>query len=224
VLTEFVTTLWPGMITPGGPNEVTMQNPFTAFNTQNEIVDLEILARLERSDALGEILSQKDEFVSYFMGLLNASPHSHPNTHRVLQSASQIALFAAMHFKDQYRRQRPAQLCAPLLPPSETPGHASYPSGHATQSRLMANSVGLVLDQALPAATAKIMKDNLQALALRIARNREIAGFHYHSDSTGGQKLADDIFKQLDADLNAAAPQMLRLSDAVTKAIVEWTP
>ena len=53
---------------------------------------------------MGEIIAQKDEFVSYFMGLLNASPHSHPNTHRVLYAASLIALFVAMHFKDKFKR------------------------------------------------------------------------------------------------------------------------
>ena len=102
------------------------------------------LARLERTDAMGEIIAQKDEFVSYFMGLLHATPHSHPHTYRVLYSASQIALMAAMHFKYKFNRARPVQLYPPL-PPCETPGHASYPSGHATQSRMMENCMGLVL-------------------------------------------------------------------------------
>ena len=158
------------------------------------------------------------------MGLLSASPHSHPNTHRVLYAASQLALFAAMYFKDKYQRQRPAQLCPPLLPPFEAPGHASYPSGHATQSWLMAKCIGLVFDKALPAATATILKRYVDALAKRIAYNREIAGFHYHSDSTEGQTLADDMFAKIKADLQSAAPNMAKFSDAIVKAKAEWTP
>jgi acid phosphatase (class A) len=41
------------------------------------------------------------------------------------------------------------------------------------------------------------MKIDLEALASRIARNREIAGFHYASDSCAGKKLAADILPYL---------------------------
>jgi hypothetical protein len=97
---------------------------------------------------------------------------------------------------------------------------------------MMANCIGLVLDSlvldgTLPAANATIIKNNLQALAARIARNREIAGFHYNSDTTGGVKLADDMFAQLKADLTVVAPakpRMQKMYDAFTKAKLEWTP
>lgn len=226
VLTEFVTALWPAMIEQGGANEITMPDP-GGFDAADEIRDLIELARLERADALAEIIAQKDEFVSYFMGLLNASPHSYPNTQRVLTAASHIALFAAMYFKDKFARQRPSQLCPPLLPPFEVPGHASYPSGHATQSRLMARCMEFVLTRAALGNSARLTND-LQGLAARIARNREIGGFHYQSDSTEGQNLADAMFAQLEADLALAdpdangAPKMSRLNRAVRAAIKEW--
>ncbi len=41
------------------------------------------------------------------------------------------------------------------------------------------------------------MKYDLEALATRIARNREIAGLHYPSDSAAGKKLANDILPRL---------------------------
>ena len=41
------------------------------------------------------------------------------------------------------------------------------------------------------------MKTDLDALAWRIARNREIAGLHYPSDSAAGKKLAADILPYL---------------------------
>ena len=199
----------------------------TTFSTASEIQDLIKLARLQRADALGEILSQKDEFISYFMALLNASPHSHPNTHRVLNTASLIALFVAMYFKGKFKRQRPAQLFPPLMPPSETPGHASYPSGHATQARLMARCMGFVLENALSATNAPIMQTNLNGLAARIAHNREIAGFHYASDSSNGALLADALFNQLKpflvpATSTSTPSTMPFLNAAATGAYREW--
>jgi acid phosphatase (class A) len=41
------------------------------------------------------------------------------------------------------------------------------------------------------------MDTDLQALAWRIARNREIAGLHYPSDSAAGEQLATDILPYL---------------------------
>ena len=228
-MAEFAGTLWPGMIDATSPT-VTMVDPATlAAGVPGEINALRTLARLERSDAMGEIIAQKDEFVSYFMGLLNATPNSHPDTYRVLYCASQIALMAAMHFKYKFKRARPAQLYPPLLPPCETPGHASYPSGHATQSRMMEKCMGLVLhnatlltSNALPGADETTLATDLSALAWRIAHNREIAGFHYRSDTVNGRKLADDIFAEIQTDLSLTTPQLSLLVSAMDDAALEW--
>jgi hypothetical protein len=180
--------------------------------TSGEIADLIRLARLERSDALNEIFSQKDEFLSHFMALLGASPHSHPNTHRVLYAASHIGMFMSMYYKGQYSRARPGQLCPALLPPTQAPGHSSYPSGHATQAHLMA----LCVTEALPGEIRIMMAGNLKRLAHRIARNREIAGLHYESDSQAGETLAKNTFNALQRS------QLVRLSRAVEAAQKEW--
>ena len=44
-----------------------------------------------------------------------------------------------MHYKwvTNPNRPRPSQLCPALLPPIDPPGHASYPSGHATETTLV---------------------------------------------------------------------------------------
>ena len=39
--------------------------------------------------------------------------------------------------------------------------------------------------------------ETLKALARRVARNREIAGLHYPSDSVAGRRLADAVFAVL---------------------------
>jgi membrane-associated phospholipid phosphatase len=152
-----------------------------------EIDALVLAAETERADALGEILSQDDGFVPEFLGLLGATPSTHPATGALMDAAMLVGLAAAQHFKQVNDRPRPAQVCAALRPPVEAAGHAAYPSGHATQAFLIVRSLeaafaGKAMLGALPALTA---------LAARIARNREIAGLHYPSDGAAGRELAD---------------------------------
>src|SRR5262249_44046104 len=148
----------------------------------SELDDLVTAATNERADALGEIMAQSDEFLSYFMGLLGVTPTSHPRTCRLLYIASLTGLFVVMYFKNMYQRPRPSLLCPGLLPPIQVPGHASYPSGHSTQAHLIAECVKLVL----PSSVKPALSYDLDQLAQRIARNREIAGLHYKSDSDAG--------------------------------------
>lgn len=213
-LTEFV-QLNLALLDPGNPVGALGGPPDIA----SEIRELVHLARFERADALGEILAQKDEFISYFMGLINATPSSHPGTFRLLHMANLFATVAVMKFKKKYNRPRPTQISSVLLGPAPPPGHASYPSGHATQARLMALWAG----QILPAAAFwDATRNNLQQLASRIARNREIAGFHYPSDSRGGSLLADKIAAAVENDRISAAVVMVTVHQTKADATAEW--
>ncbi len=140
---------------------------------QDEIDELVTAAQDERADALGEILGQADEFISYFMNLMTTRPTAYPATLRVLSIASLVALFTSMYYKSLFKRPRPSQLCPALMPPVVVPGHASFPSGHSTQSHLMTLCMGDVLE-GFPQHDP--MLDDLTTLADRIARNREIGG------------------------------------------------
>ena len=171
--------------------------PNQIFSEAKELDRLVEYAEFDRDDALPEIIAQKDEFISYFMGLLSATPASHPQTYRLMHLLNLIAAFTAMYWKSRYRRLRPSQIRTKLLPPMQVPGHASYPSGHATQGHLIAYGMRLVV----PAPNA-----NLIGLAERIARNRELAGLHYPSDTDGGVRLATKIFALIEADRDPAHP------------------
>src|SRR6185437_12754923 len=87
---------------------------WVAGNVQGEIDLLVTAAQNERADAMGEILGQADEFVSYFMNLLCIRPISHPKTARVLHIANMVALFTVMYYKGVFNRSRPSQLCPAL--------------------------------------------------------------------------------------------------------------
>jgi membrane-associated phospholipid phosphatase len=94
------------------------------------------------------------------------------------------------------------------MPPIDPPGHASYPSGHATESYLISR----VLTQVMPVAAAV----PLQRLADRIARNREVLGMHYRSDSEAGRTLAEQTFPLL----SGCASVVTLIKDAKK----EWAP
>ena len=224
MLHDFVGTAWRATADP------IMAAGWGTINAASTTAELDLLvaaARDERASALGEILSQDVEFITDFMELLTITPGSHPNTYRVLHAASLVGSYAVLYYKGLRERPRPSQLRPALLPPVPVPGHASWPSGHATQAWLMMLSIefvltgrvaGRVLDDPLgPTGDLGVISSNLRTLAMRIARNREIAGLHYPSDSAYGRELAKTIAPFLTA--MAAATWF---NKAVTAAKGEW--
>jgi membrane-associated phospholipid phosphatase len=226
VLHDFVATGWRSTT-----DEVmdTESNNVNVAVTLAELHDLTVSVG-ERGFAIGEILSQDVEFTTDFMALLTITPGSHPNTYRVLQVASLIGSYAVLYYKGLYNRPRPSQLCPALLPPIPVPGHASWPSGHATQAWLKALLIEYVLDEVpisqLSGADRAVLSSNLRTLATRVARNREIAGLHYPTDSAAGRKLAATIAPFLTGMLTyptgPKAGEKTWFRKAVDAAKVEW--
>jgi membrane-associated phospholipid phosphatase len=215
LLQEFASLPWSGT--------VACPAPAAPGTLGGEIKDLIRAAEDERADAMGEILGQSQEFVTDFVAALGIAPNSYPATTRLLYAAEAIGAMVAMHFKEIHKRPRPSHKCPALLPPIPVPGHPSYPSGHATQAHLMA----LFARDAMPAAVKAGMETVLIGLADRIARNREIAGMHYRSDSVAGKTLATNTYNYFNAnsldtglDLTAGLPRSF--GDAVRAAQAEW--
>jgi hypothetical protein len=223
VLTEFVEAGgWDGFAllpvwaeTAAGSDQANWISAGAQVVVGTELDLLVIAARDERPDALGEIIAQSGEFVSYFLNLMSI-PDSYPNTARLLRIANFVAGFCAMYYKGKYARPRPSMVCPALLPPIAVPGHASFPSGHSTQAHLIALCMADLL--AGKAAYQPIL-DDLTTLADRIARNREIAGFHYRSDTKAGVDLATDIHGLL-TPLQTAGSWYQKAFDA---AAGEWS-
>jgi membrane-associated phospholipid phosphatase len=218
VLHDFVATDWRQAT---DPIMATEWGRIDENTTQLEIDQLTLAARDERAPAMVEILSQDVEFTTDFMALLAITPGSHPNTYRVLHIASLIGSYAALYYKGLGARPRPSQLCPALLPPIPMPGHASWPSGHATQAWLKALCMEHVLEGAqsgtLTPGDLDAVSSNLRTLAIRVARNREIAGLHYPTDSDAGRMLAATIVPLL-IDMD----QTTWFGKAVTAANYEW--
>jgi membrane-associated phospholipid phosphatase len=161
---------------------------------------------------MSEALAQMTDMVGYWAGLLMFSPNSHPWTFRLARTAIVVGEFVAMYYKRQFKRPRPSQLSPALMPPIAVPGHASWPSGHATQAYLlslmltgdlpgghpvMPSEVSNLLTPPITAPPGTVSDSLLNRLAERVARNREVLGVHYRSDSDAGRVLAGKIFTVL---------------------------
>jgi hypothetical protein len=205
-IAEFSQSNWRASINVPAPN---------LAETERDLQELVRMAIEQRPDALGEIFSQQGEFLSYFMTVIGAKPGSHKATYRLMLIADMIATIIAMHFKGVHDRPRPSHICPALLPPIEVPGHASYPSGHATQAHLFA----LLLKSILPQDKRTILAPVLEALAERIARNREIAGVHYKGDTVAGVNLAAAIHAFVMA---MPKPAPSPLGSTIAAATAEW--
>jgi len=152
-----------------------------------------------RPGVMAEALAQRQNIEIYFQGLLAYNGASHPNTYRLVEIAQRVGQFQAMYYKWEYQRPRPGQLCPALMPPIDVPGHAAYPSGHATGAYLIAYCLREVMPKVAgsPASSNDQEGTPLLRLAQRIARNREVLGLHYPSDTAAGIVLAGQTFKLL---------------------------
>jgi hypothetical protein len=128
VLADFALTRWDTEINLPPPEhfmKLTGRDPAAKTpeaELEGELKDLEMMALDERPDALGEIVAQADEFISYFMTVLGGKPGTHPASYLVFNSANLVATMVVMYFKGKHDRPRPSHLFPALLPPMEVPG------------------------------------------------------------------------------------------------------
>jgi len=166
----------------------TIHLPGSDANLDNELKELVKLMDY-RPGVVSEALAQCNGILEYFRGIFSFTSQSHRLTYALGTAAIHIGEFQVMYYKARFNRPRPSRLSPQLMPLIEVPGHGSFPSGHATQSRLVATLLAKVMP---PQAEAP-----LSCLADRIARNREVMGLHYRSDTKAGQCLADKTFELL---------------------------
>ncbi len=215
-----------------GPNNLTWDRislPPIPTGTQltdeiNELIQLMDY----RPGVMAEALMQRDNMLVYWCGLLMFGQSSHPWTYRLMEIALRVGQFQVMHYKRMANkanptdfegrgRPRPSQLSPALMPPLEVPGHASYPSGHATESYLISKCLARVMPAAASTQydAADPHSTPLQRLAQRVARNREVLGLHYPSDSEAGRQLAEATYGIL-----IECPTIKNL--VVPNALAEW--
>jgi hypothetical protein len=184
--------------------------PKTAPEIKNELAMIKQLIPF-RQGVMAEALAQRNGIVAYFQTLCGFTTLSHRRTSELCAMALAIGGFYVMRYKKMFDRVRPSTLCPELMPPIPVPGHAAFPSGHATESHLIAKLLNHVIKPDDHPA-----KQLLGPMAHRIAINREVLGLHYRSDSVAGAALADEIMKIIDG---AAGAHIRMLCEEAAK---EW--
>jgi acid phosphatase (class A) len=110
-----------------------------------------------------------------------------PVTNQVLQHVMQDATYYFFSLKADFNRARPYHL-EPRLQNLEAPGHAAYPSGHASASYVHAYILGHIFPE---------YAAYFEGVASEMAFSREVRGVHYPSDSEAGKEFARQFVKAL---------------------------
>src|SRR6185295_8162834 len=102
----------------------------------------------------------------------------HKWTLQLLDLAMNLTVPAEMRFKHACAVLRPSELSDQVQPMIPVPGHASWPSGHATES-YVTYTVLLALLESAQSGVASKYREQMARLAARIPVNRTVAGLHY---------------------------------------------
>jgi membrane-associated phospholipid phosphatase len=94
-----------------------------------------------------------------------------------------------MRFKHALACYRPVEYNAQVQPVLTTPGHGTFPMGHATQAYAVAHMLRSLLKLNPTKPPHRMVIEQLERQAARIATNRVIAGVHFPVDSMAGRML-----------------------------------
>lgn len=173
---------------PGRVAAIRLSPPPDVMTTRGEL-DI-ILANRDVSDFPARVpeikLEDQNPPPSLFVPLDADTGGANTKTAVALRLAVSWSVPYIMALKQRFMRARPNFLDPRIQTVVPVPGHPAYPSGHSTQSHLMA-LIGFEISR------DREIRGNLWMAADRIAQNREYAGLHYRSDSACGAELARQL-------------------------------
>jgi acid phosphatase (class A) len=166
---------------PGNSSEQTKEELKTSLSYK-ELRTEEKMKEINREANFETILFDGKLLIDYF------DDRKFPRTAALLKNSFDNLTSITFQIKQKFNRVRPSFLEPDIDPVLEIPSHPAYPSGHSTQMHFLAYVFGELAPEKRPVFMAE---------ADRIAKNREIAGLHYPSDSAAGKSLAEQYFKFL---------------------------
>ena len=140
-----------------------------------------------RRDRAAEILSQISGIETFFYGLCPLHPERHRFTIELVAAFYRALVSTEMRMKHELAVPRPVEFSPQIMPMIQTPGHSSFPAGHAAESFMLAT----VLSALMQAGNPRYADWDIQLarLAARISVNRVIAGVHFPIDMAAGLVL-----------------------------------
>ncbi|MDP2017401.1 phosphatase PAP2 family protein [Hydrogenophaga sp.] len=145
-----------------------------------------------RADRAAEIVAQMTPPTAFWSSVMGLTAHRHKKTLQLMDLVFSLCVHVEMRFKHIFASIRPVAFSPQTQPMIETPGHGSWPSGHATEAFAVATFFEALLN-AVPGTgsppNGTLCHEQLQRLAARIATNRVVAGVHFPVDSAAGRLL-----------------------------------
>jgi len=139
-----------------------------------------------RSERATEIMAQIDPQYAFWSSIVYLHPDRTKRTFELLNIVLQFCVYVEMRLKQALACWRPVEYSALVQPIITTPGHGSFPSGHATQAYAVAHVLKALLGLE---PNYKGVVEQLDRQAARIATNRVIAGVHFPVDNMAGRML-----------------------------------
>jgi hypothetical protein len=142
-----------------------------------------------RNERATEIMAQIDSPYAFWSSIIYMHPERTKRTFELINIVLQFCVYVEMRFKHALACWRPVEYNAQVQPMITTPGHGSFPSGHATQVYAVAHVLKELLMLSSTNAGHRMIIEQLDRQAARIATNRVVAGVHFPIDSMAGRML-----------------------------------
>jgi hypothetical protein len=191
------TTPSPSAVPPAGVVDTGSTSSATAFVRlqrppaslfESELAQVLAYADL-RAERSSEILSQIDGQWAHWSSVLPLRADRTPHTLALLTVALQWAIAVELRFKHWLGCARPMEWSPQVQPCITTPGHGSFPMGHAVQAFLVAS----LLQTLTGARSNDAWGMQLSRTAFRISVNRVVAGLHFPVDLVAGLVLGQAL-------------------------------
>ena len=154
-----------------------------------------LAAKAFRAARLGEIKAQAGSVWDAIQPVQDVLGPMRSASKAMIDAAIEDLTCGVFQLKMDFNRGRPHQCCNLQIEPlfndqrdPNYPGHPSYPSGHASQ----AFTTALLYAHLFPR-----LEESLLTAARRVARNREIGGMHFPSDTDAGEDLSTQFVGML---------------------------
>ncbi len=146
-----------------------------------------------RAERMSEILLETGNILTPMASVVDLNPARRPYTIELLATFYRTVTQVEMRFKNAMAARRPVEFSAQVQPMIQTPGHSSYPSGHATETFSFAFLLATLADfrsHAGPGTDGSAeTAEQLAAHAYRTTQNRVVAGVHFPVDNAAGCQL-----------------------------------
>jgi hypothetical protein len=138
-----------------------------------------------REERMAEILTQIDNQLAFIATITGLNLNHHRWTWEWLGAALSLVIPVEVRLKHALACRRPVAYSPQVQPVITTPGHGTYPMGHAAQIYMLVESLKVLL--CLKDRPAQALQ--LELLAERVSINRVVAGVHFPIDAHAGRAL-----------------------------------